>query len=317
MTLSSEQIRHELDLFEFAPGKRASWATLRRVLPDVETALFFAKAYDMPYNELSTLVYSLFDSPLLQALREGNHSTSLQSYIVDTIPTSYQTPEFMEAVFPEDAPEGEFLPILWDQVEVTIASSIKQVAAKMANVLNALPSKEGSLFFSHMAKLNKQRPGVLGQYRAGFKHETVPDTLVILDVSGSMTEGTIKAIVEDVVALSWRANATLAIVSNTCFVWEPGTYTVKDVLSKAEYGGTQYEKLAPLFDKDWGSVITVADYDSSWNAKGAIAGKPGRIGKVFDISLVNRPTFLAECVGQLADEIEPMLIATTHYAINA
>lgn len=316
MTMTSSEIAHELDLFEFKPGKRASWATLRRVLPDIETALFFAKAYDMPYNELSTLVFTLFDSPLLDALRSGDHSTQLQGYIVDTIPEYYQTPEFMAEVFPEDAPTGEFLPILWDQVEITIAASIKQVADKMANVLGSLPSMEGSMLFQHMNKLNAQRPGSIGKYGATIKHERVPDTLVILDVSGSMMESTIRAIAEDVVALSWRAKATLAIVSNTCKVWEPGTYTVADVLAEAEYGGTQYEKLAPLFQKDWGSVITVADYDSSWSARGAIAAQPGRIGKVFDVSLVNRPTFLAECVGQLADEIEPMLIASTHYVLQ-
>jgi hypothetical protein len=30
---------------------------------------------------------------------------------------------------------------------------------------------------------------------------------------------------------------------------------------------------------------------------------------VLDVSLVGRPTFLAECVGQLADEVRPILTA--------
>ena len=38
----------------------------------------------------------------------------------------------------------------------------------------------------------------------------------------------------------------------------------------------------------------------------------GRIGKVVDVSLVNRPTFLAACVGQLAQEVEPILVAAGH-----
>ena len=73
-----------------------------------------------------------------------------------------------------------------------------------------------------------------------------------------------RTIVEDVVALSWEADAHLAIVSNTCTHWFPGEYSVSAVLNAAEYGGTHYEELAPLFENyDWGVVITIADYDSS------------------------------------------------------
>ena len=134
-------------------------------------------------------------------------------------------------------------------------------------------------------------------------------TLLALDVSGSMREDTIRAIVDDVVGLSWEAKAHLAIVSNNAYVWEPGSYNVDDVLAMAEYGGTQYEMLAPLLDQDWGTVVTIADYDSSLGAKKALACRKGRIGTVLDISLVGKPTFLSECVGQLADEVKPLLVA--------
>jgi hypothetical protein len=81
------------------------------------------------------------------------------------------------------------------------------------------------------------------------------------------------------------------------------------VLDAASYGGTHYEKLVPLFDRDWGVVVCVADYDSSVAAKQSLARCTGRIEQCFDISLVQMPTYLAECVGQLADEVKPILIA--------
>lgn len=81
-----------------------------------------------------------------------------------------------------------------------------------------------------------------------------------------------------------------------------------DVLARAEYGLTKYRMLAPLLDRDWGTVVTIADYDSSLGAKQALARRKGRIGTVLDISLVGKPTFLSECVGQLADEVKPLLV---------
>ena len=56
-------------------------------------------------------------------------------------------------------------------------------------------------------------------------------------------------------------------------------------------------------------VITIADYDSAAAAKTAIAKCTGHIQQLLDISLVGRPTYLGEVVGQLADEIKPLLVA--------
>lgn len=67
------------------------------------------------------------------------------------------------------------------------------------------------MVFSAMAVMNSKRP-TIGDFKARVAHPPVPDVLVILDVSGSMTEETIRAIVGDVVSLSWTANAYLTIV---------------------------------------------------------------------------------------------------------
>jgi len=259
----------------------------------------------------------VFDKlPIVQALSSGNHSVDLQDYIVTTVPTHVQEQMADKGVTLDDIPKGEILPAMWDYIDLEVAKSLMEVASKLAGVLDALPSKYGDMTFQHMARFNAKRPMTVGSYNARIRHQNVSRNLLILDASGSMTEQTVRSIAGDAVALGWKANATFALVSNTTKVWEPGTYSVDDVLRAAEYGGTQYETLAPLFEDDWGTVITIADYDSSWNARPAIAAMPGRIAKVLDISLVNRNTFLAEVVGQLADEVEPLLIATSSHVLS-
>lgn len=310
---SSTDVRKDLALFDLGGGKLISEGSLRTLLPDVETALFFAKVYKLDYRRLSALLILLFKTGVTEALAEGGHSEELQDYLVDTIP---------EDVFPEDAevfdPDSihpEILPQVWEAMEVEVADSIAKVAEKLASTLDFLPGKQGQMVFSHMARLNRQRP-TIGTYQAAISHPPAPDNLVILDVSGSMTSSTIRQIIDDVVGLSWKANAHLVIVSNQAYHWEPGTYTVDAVLAQAEYGGTHYEKLVPMLQRDWGTVITIADYDSSASAKSTIREKAtGRVGQVLDISLVNRPSFLAECIGQLANEVRPLLVGTSSYVL--
>ena len=316
MTLSSNELAQQLNIYEFR-GRKVSFKALERLLPDVETALFFAKLYELDYRELSELLKIRFRSTVIAALSGGEHSTELQDYIVDTVPEDVmrampRPPEFV----PDLPPKGEILPQLWEAASLQIAASIKEVAEKLGDVLDHLPSKEGEMLFKTMATLNRQRP-TIGDYKATIFHKQVTQNLVILDVSGSMSESTIRKIVDDVVALSWKANATLAIVSDNTFVWDPATFDTTDVLHAAEYNGTHYETLHPLLNQDWNTVITIADYDSSRSAKRALSRCTGRIGRVLDISLVNKPTFLAECVGQLADEVEPLLIAHSYRVLSA
>ena len=85
MTKTTSEVRKDLTLFEFN-GRRASWAALKRHLPDVETALFFAKATKMPWSKANELVQGLFKSTVLEALTTGQHSTDLQDYLVSEAP---------------------------------------------------------------------------------------------------------------------------------------------------------------------------------------------------------------------------------------
>jgi hypothetical protein len=120
----------------------------------------------------------------------------------------------------------------------------------------------------------------------------------------------VKQIVNEVVAFAYQANAALAIVSDNTFLWESGDFSVDAVLRAAEYGGTHYETLRNVMNRNWDSVFTIADYDSSLSAKEYLESHcTGHIRKLYDISLVNRPTFLGECLESFADECKPLLVS--------
>ena len=309
-------MKQNLIIVELRDDLRFSKAMLKSMLPDIETALFFAQIYRLNAQELGVLLSTLFDSPVLDALTKegGLHSDMLQDYLVDIGYEPYI--QAGEVVFGEKQPKGEILPELWDSLKVEVANSIQAVADKLKDVVSQLPGKHGEMVFRSLQVMNAKRP-IIGDHKAQVHHPQAKPNLVILDVSGSMSEATIQTIVEDVVALSWEADASLAIVSSTCTHWAPGEYTVKAVLDAAEFAGTHYEELAPLFeDQDWGVVVTIADYDSSRGAKDVIGNLNGHIDTLLDISLVSSATFLAECVGQLADEVRPLMIANRHACLT-
>ena len=310
--LTSQELKDSLTLFEIVPGKKASVQSLAHLLPDIETTFFFAKAYKLNADKLSHLLTILFKTPLLAALKEGGHSDQLQDYLVGIVPDLVK---MAPDAFVSAPPKTELTEAMWESVDVTIAKSIQDVADNLGDVLDALPGKTGTMAFKTLHTMNKRRP-TIGDYKAQIVHAPAQKQLVIFDVSGSMTESTVRAIAPEVVALSWKANASLAIVSDTCRVWDPGTFTVADVLREAEYMGTHYETLVQLMQQNWGTVITIADYDSSLSSKNYLRDNAfGKIGQVLDLSLVNQPTFLAECVGQFADKVTPLLIGSSRYPL--
>jgi hypothetical protein len=310
------ELSASLNLIEVKPGLKFSKAVLCNILPDIETALFFGKVYELDAYQLGRLLAVVLNTTVSQALfnQGGLHSSDLQDYVVDLLDF---VPEVNDGdvSFSPDVPKGEILPQMWEMLEVEVAASIKAVAEKLGDTVNHMPGKQGQMVFRSLQVMNSKRP-TIGDHKALVHHAPQKENLVILDCSGSMSANTIHTIVDDVVAMSYSANAHLAIVSNTCTYWAPGTYGSDDVLQAAEFGGTQYEQLAPLFDRDWGTVVTVADYDSSPSAKQALLGCVGSIDEVLDVSLVNRPTYLAECVGQLAAKVRPLLIAATSYVLS-
>lgn len=315
--MTKTSLAESLEIFEVKPGLKFGVGSLRAMLADVETLLFFGKVYDLDYLQVSALLAKIFAGHnLVDEIMDGGHSTELQSYIVELSEQGHWFASGDVDNYVAGPPKGEILPHVWAAAEVEVAASIKAVGEKLAKMVNHMPGKEGSMLFRTMHKMNLRRP-TLGTHAAVIHHAPRPDNLIILDVSSSMGRPLIETMVEDVVAMSYMANAHLAIVSNTTTHWEPGTYTAEGVLRNAEFGGTHYETLDTLLNRDWGVVVTVADYDSSMSAKRHIATScSGRIEKVLDMSVVNQPTFLAETVGQLAKEVQPVLVATGHYVLS-
>jgi hypothetical protein len=305
------------ELITLTPTKKMPLQVLKRLLPDIQTALFFAKVYKLEAENLTTLIARLFRMDLIEAFTsEGHlHSNELQEYLIDTVPeVIHQAKATFGKV--EKVPDTVLLGELWEAAEVEVAKSIQDVATKLEGVLHAMPGTQGETIFKHLRELNVQRNQLGASFKMGFKHKTSASNLVILDVSGSMTAETIRKIASEVVGLAIKADAELAIVSNTTFHWKAGEATVDSVLNAAEFGGTRYETLAPLFDRNYGTVVTIADYDSAVDARACIASQPGRIGKLLDISLVNRPTYLGECVGQLAAEVKPLMIGSSRHVLG-
>lgn len=284
-------------------------AALKEAIPDVETALWFAKAFDFTPQERGELLLQLFktNDVVLALVNEGHeHSTQLQDYLLDE---GYEDQiEQGKVVFDPAKPVGEILPEVWASLQVIIASSIKEVVDSLGGTLDKMPGKEGRMLMQSLMVMNAKRP-TIGDYQARVHHERQVQNLWILDVSGSMSAPTVQAIIDEVVAGAYQANAHLAVVSDTTTTWIPGSYDSTSVLNACEFGGTHYETLASLFNQDWGVVVSIADYDSSPAALRAFESVKGRIGEVFDISLVNKPTFLGQVLGTIADKVTPVLIA--------
>lgn len=298
-------------------NSKISFDLLKGLLPDVDTALFFGSVYKLSADQMGSVLRALFkgkDGDLMEVLTRGDHSVSLQDYIVELS----EEIEIEDAILvdgPELEPDkSELLIKMVEAARTEIATSIKEVAEKLKNTISRLPSKQGQMVFQAMRTMNLQR-NTIGNFKARVKHEHVPQNLVILDVSGSMSEPTVRAIVEEVVGLAYDTQAHLALVSSRAFHAEPGAYDVQWVLNNAQYGGTVYESLLDLFKgHDWGTVICVADYDSGTGAQYYMSKNTTcKIGQIMDISLVNRRTYLSECLMHMSDEPVRELLQTPNY----
>lgn len=311
-------LKRSLNLVEVKPGLVVAEQMLRTMLPDVTTALFFAKLYSLDYAQLSDLLLLLFPSDTMVALlgEADTHSSELQDYLIETIPTEVYERADVGYSDSAEVPDTELLAQAVAEARVQVAASIQEVADKIGSVLDRFPTKYGEMVFRHLHRFDVQRRSI-GQFAPQIQRQQVAPRLVVLDVSGSMSKHTVERIVGEVVGLAYDVDASMAIVSNNAYLWSPGQFTVESVLADAEYGGTHYEELLPIFHQDWETVITVADYDSDRKVKQLFKSNArGRVGQVLDFSLVNRPTFLAEVIGTIASEVTPVTIGNAWHVLS-
>ena len=88
----------------------------------------------------------LFDTTVIAAIMEGDHSTELQDYLVEFVPEDVVREKVVQKD-PKDVPDSEVLAQLWEMAGVEVAKSIKTVADKLVGTLSRLPSKEGQMVF--------------------------------------------------------------------------------------------------------------------------------------------------------------------------
>lgn len=297
-------------------GRKFPEKHLKKWCPTVDTAMFMARLFDFSAQERSALLYALFgEHDLVRALTAegGIHSNELQDvYLEAGLEHMIEAGELKL----EDAPipNGQVLPQVLESIQVQVAKAIQDVADQIGKVVHSLPGKEGAMVFDYLRVMNAKRP-TIGDYKAKVKHANQLPNLLVFDTSGSVDEPTVRTLTPDVVALGYNANLHLAIVSDTATYWKPGEYSVETVLNAAQFGGTRYDELAPLMDRHWGTVITLADYDSYNDARSVIAQCSGSIEQILDISLVSRPTFLSECLGQIAKDVRPIMVADSDYTL--
>lgn len=283
---------------------------LRQNIKKFELAVFFADLYKLTNRQFSDLLDICgLDRTVWDALVEGGHSTELQDYGLDLDEEFDIT--VLQGTGQVAVKDDVALVALFEAAAVVIADSIQEVADALGNKLGSLPVGEAQMMFSALHSFNVKRNSI-GDFKAGIyrdRSKAKSKVLVILDDSGSVTPGTIEAIADDVVQLSYSVNASLAMVSSTTRYFQAGTFNTQDVLAVAEYGGTQYETLAQVLSEDWDEVITIADYDSSPYAEGSLAANAScRIKKIWDIGLENQSSYLAECLSQFAESVSPIVI---------
>ena len=286
-----------------------SLGSLASLVPDVEALMFFGQLYKIPGRELIRYLQMIFEGTVLDLIADHQYSEELQDYMIeDIIPNVYQLGR-EQVTFEEK--DTTILKYLFQDVAIPVLESIQELADKIALTIDKLPNDEGKMVFQHMARFNAKR-NTIGQFQANIIHQNRLPNLVIFDDSGSVGKETVRALAEDVVALGYKANADLVLVSDTARYWPRGTYTVERIVQEAEYSGTRYETLLPIFTGSvWGHVITIADYDSSYQVRQKFLDLKGQavqptVEKVLDISLVQRPSYLCEVVGILARNVEAL-----------
>jgi len=298
-----------IDLVDVKAGVVFPLSTLKKILDTNRRLATFAAHFQLDQYELGSLLRLVRPGvTMVQFLSDSAafHSMELQTYIVGL--GFEHDIRAGEIDAPDEVGDDELLVELFEQFRVKVATQIDDFAVEMDAALKSAKPKKAKKVLRRMRKLHKTVTKI-GLEELVIERYGQEPVLVILDVSASMGEPLIEAIVEPVVAMAVEADAYLAIVSNTTTWWRPGEFSVASVLAAAEFQGTKYETLKVLLDKDWSTVVTVADYDSSMGAKHAIADCTGKIGQVLDISVVECPTFLSECVGQLAGEVRPLMVA--------
>ena len=311
------------------PEKFIGAGVLAEIVTTPKQAMFLIKALGTqvinPALTLGRLFNVLDLGSVADYLAMGGHSTELQDWW-DANGIDFEVPDHETVItanesadIEDEEGDADTLLDLVNNSLVKLPTTITELADELfVDVLSKQPSGQASYVLDHLMQVSKF--GQIGTVKTGLEYQADTKAAIVLDCSGSMGTKLGKAIAESVVRLADTLKCDLILVSSTAVRLPAGTFGVKTVLANWQNQLTLYNQLIPYFrdiSQSYDTVITIADYDSIASHKLAIQQECGaRIQKVYDVCVEYvedgrgnlRTSFLAECLGQLADEVIPVFV---------
>ena len=318
-----------IKLTDTEPVKYIGANILAEIITKPKQVMFLVKALGdqviNPAETIGRLFRALDLGTVANYLAEGGHSTELQDWwdangIVFPVPEHEAVITADEAAVIEDE-EGDADTLL-DLVNtslVKLPTTITELAdGVFVDVLSKQPSGQANYVMDYLMQVSKF--GQIGTVKTGLEYQADTKAAIVLDCSGNMGRKLGEAIAESVVKLADTLKCDLILVSSTAVRLPAGTFGVKTVLANWQNQLTLYNQLIPHFrdiSQSYDVVITIADYDSISSHKSQIMQEcNARIQQVYDVCVEHtldsngnlRTSFLAECLGQLADNVIPVFV---------
>lgn len=311
-----------------SPEKYIGAGILSTFVKTPKQAIFLVKMLGAqvwnPAEKLGVIFNALNLGTVADALSEGGHSTELQTWLKEQgieIPVEQFGEDIVDNGSDEHVADDD-LDTLIDLVNnalVKLPATLQELSDGLfIDVLAQLPTDKAEYVLDHLMQLSKF--GQIGTVKQGLEYQQAARAVVILDDSGSMGTDLGRAIVEPVVRLADSLQCDLILVSSTARRFPAGTFGVATVMQAWENRYTWYNQLIPFFrdvSQSYDIAITIADYDSHSEHKTQIRREcKARIQTVYDVNVQFRQqldgslstTYLAECLGQLADRVVPVFV---------
>ena len=311
------------------PEKFIGATILAGFVKTTKQAMFLVKMLgDQVTDKAAALgrIFSALDlGSVADAISAGGHSTTLQTWLEEeglTIPVPDDELVLDEGKEQQDFEADPDLDTLLELVNtalVKLPQSIRELGEGLfLEVLSKQPSGQASYALDHIMAVSKF--GQVGTVKTQMEYEVDTNAVVVVDDSGSMGVALGRAIAEPIVRLADSLKCDLILVSSTATRFPAGTFDVQTILDHWENGWTFYNQLIPFFkdvSQSYDVIVTIADYDSHSEHKAEILKKCGAHAQVlYDINVAYttdgdgnlKTSYLAECLGQLADRVVPVFV---------
>ena len=311
------------------PEKFIGAGILAGFVKTTRQALFLVKMLgDQVIDKPAALgrIFSALDlGEVADAISAGGHSSTLQTWLEEeglTIPVLDDEVVVDEGKDQQDFEDDTDLDTLLDLVNnalVKLPESIRALGEGLfLEVLSKQPAGQASYTLDHVMQVSKF--GQIGTVKTQMEYEQDTNAVVVADCSGSMGLALGRAIAEPIVRLANSLKCDLILVSSEAKRFPAGTFDVQTILDNWQNGWTFYNQLIPHFrdiTQSYDVIVTIADYDSHIEHLREINSKcAARAQVLYDINVQYtededgnvKTSFLAECLGQLADRVVPVFV---------